>query len=155
MISLHFWIPGTPKPAGSKSAFCLKKAGRYTGRAVVVDSSGKGGKEWRAAVADHATEEMRRQSLSVLEGPLSMGLTFHMGRPKSHYNKGGVKDTAPAYHTIRPDCTKLVRAVEDAMAGIVYANDSQIVSQQASKIYSGESGCWVTIREIDAPPDNT
>lgn len=156
MVSLHFWIPGFPAPAGSKRAFCIKKGGVYTGRAAVIDSSGERGREWRASVSQFAFDEMKSQGIAPLTGPLFLGLTFHMPRPKSHFNsKGELKSSSPQFHTNRPDCTKLTRAVEDAMAGIVYRDDSQIVSQQVSKVYSIESGCWVTIREVNASPDDT
>lgn len=155
MSAINFWIPGFPAPAGSKKAFCIKKGGVYTGRAAVVDSSGKRGLEWRQTVADCAFKEMERQASPPMEGPLFMGLTFHLPRPKSHYGKDGVKPSAPKFHIIRPDCTKLTRAVEDAMTGIVYRDDSQIVTQQITKMLCNDSGCWVTIREIDAPPNDT
>jgi Holliday junction resolvase RusA-like endonuclease len=152
---VHFWVPGIPAPAGSKKGFAIKKGGYYTGRVAIVDSSGKRGKEWRQNVADSAFSAMKAADMPPMDGPLFMGVTFHMPRPKFHLNsKGEIKPSAPQFHTIRPDCTKLTRAAEDAMTGIVYRDDAQIVVQNISKILSKEGGCWITVRNY-APPDNT
>lgn len=70
-------------------------------------------------------------------GPIRLFVAFHIRRPKAHYTtKGAVKPSAPAHPTIKPDLTKLLRAVEDALTGVVWRDDSQIICQAASKDYA-------------------
>lgn len=149
MKEIRFFIPGTPSPGGSKSAFCLKKGGRYTGRAVVVDAGGKKTKLWRQEVAKAARLAMDGETR--LTEAVEIELIFHMPRPKSHYRSDGLmlRSGRPPEHITRPDCTKLARSTEDAMTGIVYADDGQIVKQTHEKFYCEPEagGAWIIIRE--------
>lgn len=129
MIELaKFFVVGTPRPAGSKSAYPYRcgKTGKM--RVRVVDASGKRGKEWRDAVAWAAK---RAYFGKPVEGAVVISFAFFMPRPKSHYgtgkNAGILKPKAPRQHIIRPDTSKLLRAVEDALTGIIWKDDAQIV----------------------------
>jgi len=148
---ISFFVPGTPKPSGSKRAFALRKAGVLTGRVAVVDAS-KGSKDWKGDVKRFADEEYKGP---LLDGPLKATFTFYLARPKGHFRKSGLSILAPAYPTARPDLLKLARAVEDALSGLVYADDSQIVTEVLRKRYvSGPvqaPGVLVEI-ELDPPP---
>lgn len=64
MSEIRFFIPGIPSPGGSKSAFCLKKDGVYTGRAVVVDAGGAKTKLWRQDAAKAAFIAMKDADLA-------------------------------------------------------------------------------------------
>ena len=74
-------------------------------------------------------------------------MVFRLLRPKGHYRGEIVRElrvSAPVYHIIRPDALKLGRAVEDALSGIVYQDDAQIIDEHIRKIYGPPVG--VTIR---------
>ena len=140
---IEFWVPGIPKPAGSKRAF----AHATTGRIMVLDAC-RGSKDWKADVAAVAHQNRPAEPLS---GPVSLTMRFHMPRPKSHYQaKGGLKDSAPGWHTSRPDATKLLRGVEDALTGIIWRDDAQVCKQEVLKIYSMSSGVEIEIEAIVA-----
>jgi Holliday junction resolvase RusA-like endonuclease len=64
---------------------------------------------------------------SPLECPLNVCFYFYMPRPKSVRRKN---------HTVKPDLSNLVKAVEDACNGIIWKDDSQIIIMSAHKIYS-------------------
>lgn len=67
---------------------------------------------------------------------LSLQLAFYMPRPKADFNaKGEVKDRAPKWHTKKPDVDNLVKAVQDALEGILWENDSQISILVAKKLW--------------------
>jgi Holliday junction resolvase RusA-like endonuclease len=140
-MTIELFVPGIPKPGGSKRAFFTPK----TRKAVVVDACDKN-RDWRAAVAATAHEAMKGKEL--LRGPLDVGFHFYMPRPKGHYNKHGVKESAPRWHSTRPDATKLVRSTEDALTGIVWLDDAQVAIQRATKSYSMTPGAGVVITEI-------
>ena len=129
---IHFTVSGRAQPAGSKRAFVNKK----TGRAQVVDANPKA-KEWKFLVGREALIALAGRTL--LDGPLWLVVGFFQVRPRGHYGTGAnaakLKASAPMYPTGPPDCTKLLRAVEDACQGVLYRNDSQIVQQNVCKGY--------------------
>lgn len=128
---------GTPKPAGSKNGFPFKRANGKMG-VRMVDASGKAGADWRAAIVGAAKEAGLQKVPDG--GPVWLHLQFNMPRPKSHYKPSGdLRDTAPRHCTVRPDTTKLIRAVEDALNGIAWDDDSQVVWQYAKKEYADEA----------------
>lgn len=145
VITVH----GMPATGGSK-----KFKGFYVsaGRRIplMVDDC-KRNAAWRQEVATQA----RRQLLGVtLKGPLVADVVFRLPRPKGHYGTGRnaatLKPSAPAFPSTRPDGTKLWRAAEDALLGIAYHDDGQIVDQRVRKVY-GPPGATITIEELEGP----
>lgn len=157
---LTFFVLGVPKPAGSKRAFPIyrgKGPNKQFIRAVVTDACA-GSKDWKTTVAWEAKRVWCGDPL--LEGPVHLGLTFYMPRPKAHFRSGKhsaeLKDSAPSHHTSKPDVLKLARAVEDALTGIVYSDDSQIADERLKKLYTGgcqsQPGVLITISELELNP---
>ena len=146
---IKFDVHGKAKPAGSKRGFQTK-----SGRIAIVDTSGKEGKIWRHVVQDKAKEAMRNftefigQDIKdpLIIGPVELQVRFQMKRPKHHYGKAGLlarcENLIP---TSKPDCTKLLRAVEDALTGIVWRDDAQVYRQLVEKCYGETDVTYVTI----------
>lgn len=127
---IAFVVHGRPMPAGSKRAFFRG------GRALIVDANKKS-RPWKDQVAQVAGETMAGREL--LRGPLHVTLHFYVRRPKAHLSaRGQIKESAPRFPTTKPDVLKLARGVEDAMSGVVYADDSQIVFESLRKSYGPE-----------------
>lgn len=143
---IDFKVVGKPATAGSKRAF----AHRHTGRIVVVDDC-KGGKPWRKLVQAQANSKCS----CMLVGPLRLEVTFVMPRPLSHRKKdGSLAQGAPATHTVKPDATKMLRAIEDALTGICWIDDAQIVVQHVVKRYAEQNespGALISIAPLGAP----
>jgi len=145
-------------PAGSKKGFYNKKAGR-----VIITDDSKRSRPWKAMVSDAALEAMTTHGaegtsgyLPPLDGPLLLEITFWVQRPKSHFGSGRnadvVKPGAPFAPTVKPDLLKLARAVEDALTGIAYRDDSQITCEILQKAYtSGQPRTVVRLVPIEAP----
>ena len=147
-MKLEFFVPGTARTAGSKSAF-KGKDGR-----VHVTHSGKFTKEWMNTVRYFALKAMDRQC--VIDKPVRLFVCFDMPRPKGHFgtgrNAGKLKDSAPKYCPKKPDLTKLVRAVEDAITRVVWRDDALVVQQHTVKRYiaNGEPiGAHITIETLE------
>lgn len=112
--ALALFVPGRPAPQGSK---------RHVGGGVMVESS-KAVAPWRTTVAWHAAQAYR---LAPLGEAVWVGLEFVMPRPAAtpkHSTPAAVK---------RPDLDKLTRAVFDALSGVVWRDDSQVIQVVASK----------------------
>ncbi len=138
-------IYGTPAPAGSKKGFPIPGKGGKT-HVSIVDASTRA-KPWQAQVCAEAAEKMDGRAL--MRGPLSVVVMFYLARPKGHFGKrGGLLPSAPTYPAVKPDTTQLWRAVEDALEGIVYANDAQIVNQVVDKQYGEPERCKLTIIQL-------
>jgi len=141
---IKFFVPGRAASAGSKSAF-KTKAGK-----VVVTAASKFTKSWMDSVKWFAMNKVGRMCL--LEGPLILTITFLLGRPKNHYgtgkNAGKLKSSAPPYPMVTPDLTKMVRAVEDALTGIIWRDDKQVAEQHTRKRYADKPGAEILIETL-------
>ncbi len=133
MVSVRFFVPGRPIPGGSKRGFVNPR----TGAVIITEAAGKANKDWRTMVVAACLEVFK---LPPLEGSLKLQIDFRMPRPQSHYgsgrNKGALKPNAPYYHAIRPDTTKLIRALEDALTHVLWKDDAQVTIQHVIKRYA-------------------
>lgn len=141
---IRFTVIGDAKPAGSKRAFTPNGAKHP----VIVDTSGKAGKAWRQDVIHCATTAY---SGPLLDGPLEVSFTFYRERPKGHYRTGKnaslLRDVAPTFPVTRPDALKLARAVEDALTGVLWRDDSQIVDEHLYKRYGSPARVEIEVSE--------
>lgn len=142
---ISFFVPGCPQPGGSKKGFVNPKNGR-----VIITEDNVRSKDWRASVAQAAYENFPKP----LEGALHVIFEFYLQRPKGHFGKKGLRQSAPLFPTTRPDVLKLSRVTEDAMKGISFRDDSQIVMETLTKLYGERIGARITIHELDGvkPP---
>ena len=165
---MTFFVPGRAAPGGSKRAF----RNRTTGRIAVVEAA-KGNAAWRVDVRAEAEAALLAavspgQSALIYPGeydpvcaclrcrlwrePLDLYVTFAVARPRGHYGMSG--ELRPRYRaalpTTRPDLTKLLRALEDALTGIVWRDDAQVVLQWVTKGYAvnGRIGAHVIVAPI-------
>lgn len=155
---VSFFVPGIPKPAGSKRGFVLQRPGMKP-RAIITDDC-KTSKDWKADVKAFARQRVTNVILP-LHGPLVLDVLFVMPRPKSHYRTGRhaseLRPDAPLFHTSKPDATKLLRCVEDAMTGIIWNDDAQVSQQAVAKMYGPQPGASIKVRHciFDNPPSET
>ncbi len=141
---IKFTVYGVPQPAGSKRAFIIRRkdGSQHTN---VTDANPKAA-SWKTLVADAAR---RAYSGPLLRSMLTVGMTFYFPRPKAHYgtgrNAGRVKTNAPIHKATKPDVLKLARGTEDALTGIVWADDAQTISLAAKKTYGEPARAEVSI----------
>lgn len=136
---MRFTIYGQAEPAGSKRAFVVK------GKARVTDANRKSA-PWKQEVASKGAEQMAGRPL--YEGALAVTFAIYVPRPQGHYGKKGLLPSARLYPTVKPDLLKLARGLEDALTGICWRDDSQIVVEHLYKQYGEPARVEVEIREI-------
>lgn len=156
-MTISFFIPGLAKTAGSKRAMPIFGKGadgaRVWKRNIVTDDC-ETGKGWRESVQASAVEAMGGLD-PLMDGALELTVIFVMPRLKSHYRANGdLKPNAPEHHTVKPDATKLVRAIEDALTAIVWKDDAMIARQVVEKRYGKKPGALVSIRVMDEVCDS-
>jgi crossover junction endodeoxyribonuclease RusA len=124
---ISFTAYGIPAPKGSTKAFY-----RPGMRFPVVTDDCKRTRPWAAIIKGAAIDALKGTvSIPLALGPVSLAVVFYMPRPKSLPKK-------VTEHTKKPDLDKLVRALKDALTGIVWTDDSQVVQLQARKVYVAE-----------------
>ncbi len=137
---IYFVVYGKPEPAGSKRGFAFKRKTGGTG--VAISDANPKSRNWKNEVSHRAAECYQGE---LLDGPLFVSFVFHVPRIKGHFGKKGLKPTAPQYPAGRPDVLKLARGVEDALTGVVWRDDSQIVQETLAKRYGEPSRVEITI----------
>ena len=133
MLDFSCFVRGIPAPQGSKRAF------KVGDRAVVVDVNPMKLKDWRSAINSVLQDKWEGPPL---EGAIHVTLDFLLLRPPS------VSVKKRAFPSVKPDIDKLVRAALDAMKGVCYRDDAQVVVVKASKRYNAESGLQLWVNAI-------
>jgi len=141
----EFFVPGVPAPGGSKTGFRHPSTGR-----VIVKEDCKRTPGWRACVALAARDAYRGEPSTR---PIQFAVTFLLPRPKGHYGSGKnaakLKPSAPRRHTVKPDALKLTRSTEDALTGILWRDDAQIVYEVIGKEWTtGQAGAHILVVEL-------
>jgi Holliday junction resolvase RusA-like endonuclease len=113
---------------------------------AVLTSANKRMKPWRQEIAGAALKAMEQKSLTCAGKSAAFQLcaTFHFQKPKSAKKSVTEKIT-------KPDLDKLLRSVLDALTGIIWVDDSQVVMISARKDF-GQPGATITVSEIDGLP---
>jgi len=133
-MTVEFFVAGVAQPKGSARAFIPKGWQR-----AVITSSNPRLKEWQTLVS---LEAARHVPQGALDGPVVVEVGFILHRPESLPKK-------VAHCTKKPDVDKLARAALDALTGIVFKDDAQVVDLLARKRYvrpGGTTGVLVSVR---------
>ena len=91
----------------------------------------------QAAIAAMGDEDPTSECVSVV-------IDAVFARPKSHMNKRGVKATAPKLP--RPDCDNIAKGVLDALALIVWLDDTLVQRLVVEKSYGEEARTTVRVQ---------
>lgn len=151
-----FRVEGEVRGAGSKVAGVATKWNPEKRQREVVlrangmpqtftkDSSGAAGAAWREDVRYAGRMAMGDRAPIEKPTPLAVRFSFDRPRPAGHHgtgrNAGVLRPGAPRSPVTRPDVLKVARAVEDALTGVCWDDDSQIVVEQIEKRYGGSQG---------------
>ena len=164
-LSIH----GTPRPL-------YRTHGRVTkgGGIKVFTPSAANKTKFREAFTDGMA--------NILSGPIlldkpgrcvSVSMAFYFPRPKKHFVYTSLQDkqlllstTAPKFPSKNPDIDNLVKFVMDALEGIIYKNDNQVVKLKASKKYmiypsntsyadvqNDDGYTWISVTELEPDSD--
>jgi len=98
----------------------------------ILHSQGSALAVWRSTVALSA----RFAGAKPVDGAIGIEIVFRVRRPKT------VKRDYP---TVAPDLDKYIRGVLDALTGIAYQDDSQVIDIKAEKVYSDTAGADIKL----------
>lgn len=140
---VEFFVRGEPRPQPRPRAFARKIGGKFHAR---VYESGTA-EEWKSRVAVEVEPFLRDK----FAGPCAVSLVFVFPRLKAHFRaSGALKDSAPAWHTVKPDGDNLAKAVLDALTQCgLWSDDNLVCDLRVVKRYGDTPGCRVCVRELD------
>ncbi len=128
---VSFVVYSRAAPQGSKT---------YLGQGRMKESSERV-KPFRADVR-RAAESVVLPPDWPMAAPMRVGFRFHFARPKSHFKRNGValSKSAPEEATSHGlgDLEKLARSVNDALSGVLFNDDRQVVEMHLAKAYDSE-----------------
>jgi len=128
---VSFTVYGIPQPQGSMRAF-IPKGWK---RPVITAVSGKT-KPWRQEVAGTALVARGSRNLWEEEAVV-IHAHFYFDKPKSSRKK--------TQKTTKPDIDKLLRATLDALTGVLFRDDSQVVKCVVTKRFGSPARVEITI----------
>src|SRR5690625_2747474 len=118
-------IPGPPVAKGRPKAVRMGKQGirMYTPASTVVYEN-----------TCRQFAKLAMAGKAPLEGPLAVRFKLYMPIPASLSKKKQVELVGQP-HTKKPDASNIVKAIEDALNGVAWHDDSQIALLWAHKVY--------------------
>lgn len=139
--SVSFFVRGTPVTQGSKRLF----VNPHTGKPSATESGGDKLRLWRHAISDEARKAVNGGE-GPLEGPVAVSMAFWLPKPSSAPKR---RRTWPVAKR-SGDVDKLARAGIDAMTGVIYGDDAQIISLGVTKDFEDHKGVgvWIAVGEI-------
>jgi len=117
-----------------------------SGHARAVDPAKS--REYKQIVSVMARQKMGELGLSPMEGPLKLQIHVFRIPPKSMGKKKGAEACAFSRGiTTKPDLDNYIKLVSDALNGVVFVDDSQVVAIEADKRFSATPGMVITVME--------
>lgn len=139
--SLNFTIYMKAEPQGSSKAFVIPG----TNRASVTSANPKM-KPFRSEVTRMAMATMSEaghdEPMFDKPSAVQVAIQFNFLKPAS-VPKSRIRPV------VKPDIDKLVRAVLDALTGVAFRDDAQVVSVNASKFYDNKESVTVTVYDLE------
>lgn len=111
---------------------------RMTHYSKYVDDRAKRYLDYKAVLQKHIKQYMKDSNDYIINDlPVMVTIEFNFLPPKS-YSKSKLKQVIDGrlMYTKKPDIDNLVKGVMDAMNGLVYKDDNQVISINAIKKYS-------------------
>ena len=127
-MTIEFTVLGVPVPKGSTRAFAMMRNGKPF---AVTTAANPKTKSWQSEVTVMA--QAHAPAEGPWDGPVQLSVNFLMPRPKTLAKK-------VQHHIKKPDLDKLLRLIKDALKGVIYKDDSQVVEVWASKKYHAVTG---------------
>ena len=138
MRALTFEVPGEPVGKGRHRTVMRRGKG---GQSYLANITPAKTASYESTVALFAAQAMAGAPL--FEGALELNVIAFFARPKSH-----PKANPPKWVTKKPDASNLMKAVEDAMNGVVYKDDSQFAIVRMVRVYDDRPRIAITIAEL-------
>ena len=141
---IDFVVDYKAAPQGSMSGIAITRPDGTP--ATILKADNPRTHSYRRVVAQYALEARSRAGIHEVFAPAEVSvrvcITFVLARPKS----------APKARTrpcVKPDLDKLTRSTMDALKGIMYADDGQVVDDEHHKIYGTPERVHISVQLVE------
>lgn len=141
MMEIRFRVEGKAQTKGSAKGFVGRSKTTGKLRAFIVNDN-TANKSWAKTVA---VEAARHRPSTLLTGPIGVQYLFIRKRPH--------RPRCPCPIT-KPDLDKLVRSLNDALTGIIWKDDAQVIQSSESKVYGDHEAVEIVITAISTPGED-
>lgn len=94
-----------------------------------------------------ARQQMQERGLDPFDGPLEVCMEFYRPVQASISIKERARRLSGVHRpTVKPDLSNYIKALEDALNGILWVDDNLIISLEAKKYYAEQPHLTVEIR---------
>lgn len=145
-MNIEFTVPGPPQGKARARTFYNQRAGHMSSvtpeKTVLYEN----------LVKTRYLESIEKQMLpfQTLEGPLAVHISAYYEPPKSTSKKNYTKMMdCSILPTKKPDIDNIAKVVLDALNGIAYKDDTQVVNLNVIKRYSQEAYVKVKIERVE------
>ena len=97
---------------------------------------------------DHIVYEYLHAHGSRYERPVRVSITAHLGVPKSESISKQTMRVQGQRPTKKPDVDNIAKVVLDALNGVAYEDNKQVVELKVKKVWSLNEGLEVEIQEV-------
>lgn len=134
--SVHFFVPGKPQGKGRPRAVARGKFVRmYTPEKTA---------SYESTVALAASQAMKGRA--PIEGPVAVIMAIALPVPASWSKKKQAQALGGMLLPItKPDMDNVIKAVYDAINGVVWGDDTQVVDERTTKRYAATPGVDVFV----------
>ena len=140
-MTIHFHIPGQPVGKGRPRIGKVGAHARMFTPAKTVS--------YESTVALFAAQAMAGRPL--LTGPVNLQMRVDFAIPASwSQKKQRAAEAGLILPTVKPDADNILKALCDAINGVVWVDDVQVVDLTVKKRYSVQPGVAVRIDELEA-----
>lgn len=142
--SISFTVLGRPQPQGSMKGFVLPGKGGAKPRAILTSDNTKM-KPYRQQVGWAALDARAKAGHAGLfaEKQVAVGVEF-----KFYFEKPPSISKKRVHISVKPDIDKICRSTIDAMTGVMFADDAQIIQLIASKNYGLPERAEITVTNL-------
>ena len=138
-MQISFTVPGNPVAKGRARAF---KRGNHIGHYTPATTA-----NYENLVKLLASQEMAGKKL--IDGPVSLFLNLTFAIPESWPRKKKEKAIfGEIYPTVKPDLDNCQKLICDALNGVVWVDDKQVVDVRVRKYYSSKPCAVVSVEPI-------
>lgn len=130
------YVKGTPIQQGSMKAFPIRRSNGSLGVSMIHNKAGPL-TAWREQIRVEFIKKYPELSKALTEGgyfkqysPIHVTAIFYLKKPKS--------SKLPDPTNKKADLDKLLRAIHDAMSGLVYFDDCQIIEIDTTKEWADD-----------------